>query len=746
MNSNLNSNNDIILKGLNDKQTEAVKIINGPLLIIAGAGSGKTKVLTHRIAYIIDNGTRPSNILALTFTNKAANELKERISNLVGESKAKYIWAGTFHSIFARILRIEAKSINYSSNFSIYDTDDSASVIRQIIKTLNLTEKSLNINAVRNKISSLKNKMISSMDYALKAETSEEKFVAEIYKKYEINLKNNNAMDFDDILLNFINMLRSDKNLLTKYQEQFKYILIDEYQDTNKAQYLAIKLLSKSHNNLCVVGDDAQSIYRWRGADISNILDFQEEFPYCKVVRLEQNYRSTKNILNAAHSVISNNQRQIPKKLWTENQVGDKIDIFQYADDREEAIKVANLINDEIENGYNFKDIAILYRTNAQSLVLENSLRSKKIPYLIIGGTSFYKRKEIKDTLAYLTLLVNPSDNEAFRRVINEPPRGIGLTSLRNLELFAEYNNLNLIEACFEVDNIPEIKGKASKSAIEFASKVNEYSRQLINEQSYDVIFDYILGTDLISMFKEIGSSDALDRITNIEQFLLDIKNYFETNENPSLSDYLQQITLVSDIDDKDLTGNNVSLMTLHSAKGLEYPIVIITGVEKGLFPLERTRLDQEELEEERRLFYVGVTRAKSKLSLSYCMRRAKFGDVSVQGPSKFVSEIPAEYTNRAFSTGGSFVPQRQESYFKSKPQGINRDEYSQIMPDENYSQLPPIATNELKVGDWVKHSNFGRGKIIQKTGFGAQERVVVNFDGIGNKSLMLQFAKLTKM
>lgn len=743
-NTNSNQNSDIF-KGLNKNQCLAVESLNGPLLIIAGAGSGKTKVLSHRIANLIDNSVLPHNILALTFTNKAAKELRNRIAQLIGYEKAKYIWAGTFHSIFARILRSEAESLGYTSAFSIYDTDDSSAQIKQIIKSLNISDKSINATNVRNKISSLKNKLISAKEFAGKAETVEEKYISKIYNEYEYIVKNNNAMDFDDLLINIIYLLRQDKGILEKYQKLFRYILIDEYQDTNKAQYITIQLLAKAHQNICVVGDDAQSIYRWRGAEISNILNFNKDYPYSKIVKLEQNYRSTKTIIEAAHHIILNNHHQLAKKLWTENPQGDKIIIHQCADDREESFKITSIIQDEVRRGMNYNDIAVLYRTNAQSLSIENTLRMQKIPYDIIGGISFYKRKEIKDVLSYLTLLVNDKDSEAFRRAINEPPRGIGLTSLRNLQLYSEFNNTTLLDACKNIEHIPEIKGKATNSALEFYKMISEYKTIIQENCNGDTISDYINATGIIQMYEEIASDDAYDRIRNIEQLLIDIDNYFDENELSTLDDYLQQISLITDIDNKDLDENKTSLMTLHTAKGLEFPVVIIVGVEKGLFPLERTRLNQEEEEEERRLFYVGVTRAKEKLYITYALRRAKFGEISNQGPSKFVSEIPKEYTNRAFSTGMSFTDTESKKSISRAKYDNNVNEYSQIAPDDNYSQIPN-KINSFKVGDKVRHQNFGKGKIIQISGYGSQLKANVSFENVGVKVLMLQFAKLEKL
>ena len=741
------NNNQFIFNGLNDAQKEAVKALNGPVLIIAGAGSGKTKALTHRIANLILSGVNPANILALTFTNKAASEMKERIANLVSFNKARYIWAGTFHSVFARILRSEAERIGYTSSFSIYDGDDSSSLIKKIIAKRNLQNQKLVANSIRGRISGLKNKLVTDAEFARSANNADDRIVSDIYTDYETELRHSNAMDFDDLLINMIVLLRSSKEILHKYQTIFKYLLIDEYQDTNKAQYIAVQMLSAAHQNICVVGDDAQSIYRWRGADIGNILDFGKNYPYAKVIRLEQNYRSTKTILNAAHSIIGFNKNQIPKKLWTENADGELINIQQCADDREESFKISNIIQKEIAKGKTLNDIAVLYRTNAQSLSIENSLRSRNIPYIIVGGISFYKRKEIKDILAYITLLVNPNDNEAFSRAINEPPRGIGLTSIRNLALYAEYNNLSLLKACENAGNIPEVKGKASVSAKSFSEMVQKYTAMIQTDAVADTIASYLEESGVFEMYKEIASEESFDRLNNINQLLTDMSTFLKSNSDASLIDYLQQISLVTDIDEKDLKGNSITLMTLHSAKGLEFPVVVIAGLEKGLFPLERQSISPEEEEEERRLFYVGVTRAKEKLYITYAVRRARFGETTTQTPSKFLREIPRELTNLQQSTGveiKDYGQSRQSAPPCTKPIVFN-DEYSQIPQDESYSQMP-VSEVPLKVGDRIRHSNFGKGKILSITGFGQQRKASVNFDAYGVKPLMLHFAKLEKL
>ncbi len=753
INSNLSHNISAITEGLNPEQKSAVEIINGPILVLAGAGSGKTRVLTNRIAYLIEKSINPYNILALTFTNKAANEMKERISRLVHYRLAKNIWAGTFHSVFARILRIEAENIGYQTNFSIYDQDDSLSVVKNIMKDSGYSSAKLQPANVRGVISSNKNKMISWQEFERNASNAIERQIADIFREYETVLLKNNAMDFDDLLLNFIILLKKSKELLNKYQQQFKYILVDEYQDTNKAQYIAIQMLAKAHQNICVVGDDAQSIYRWRGAEIQNILDFQKDYPYSKIVRLEQNYRSTKTILAAAHAVISNNSKQIAKKLWTDNPDGDLIEVLACNDDREEARKVADLIQKMYNSGRNLKDFAVLYRTNAQSLALETSLRAANLPYIIVGGVSFYKRKEIKDVLAYIRILMNNRDAESLLRIVNEPPRGLGQTSINHLKEFAKEYDKTLYEVFQNADRVVSLQNRAAQSAKSFIEFLNKY-RSLLNDLPvYEVITEYINATGILDMYRQINTEDSLDRWNNINQLLFDIKQFFINNPESTIEDYVQQISLVADIDEKDLHGNAITLMTLHSAKGLEYPCVFITGIEKGLFPLTRMDFTKDEEEEERRLFYVGITRAKEKLFLSYALRRAKFGDVQTSVPSPFLREIPDNLTKyglkaKTQTSNEVFLPQKAYTgnpFQKPVPKPVVKSSYSQI-PDaeQSYSQIP-VDDSSFNVGDKVHHSQFGKGTISAITGVGQSKKATVIFNSVGPKQLILQYAKLQK-
>jgi len=592
------------LEGLNEAQHEAVTTISGPVLIIAGAGSGKTRVLTHRIAFLIEQGIKPYEILALTFTNKAAGEMRDRIASLVPREAANSIWAGTFHSIFARILRIESSKIGYTSSFSIYDTDDSLSLVRRIVNSKGIQDKQLSAQNIRNKISWAKNRIIDYQTLHNESKYSSDKIIADIYKEYEEELIRSNAMDFDDLLLNLIKLFVKFPDILEKYINKFKYILVDEYQDTNRPQYLVCKMLAGGTKNICVVGDDAQSIYKWRGAEIRNILEFQKDFPSARIVRLERNYRSTKTILEAADSVIKFNKGQIPKTLWTENPEGELIRLIECADDIDEAEYVVKQIKNLISSrDFDAQDFAVLYRTNAQSLGFENACRKNNVPYIIIGGMSFYKRKEVKDTLAYLKFITNLKDSESLLRIINEPPRGIGHTTLNHFRAYSKEKDISLFEAFRMADNIEEIQTRAKNAANSFVRIVDNMLESKEKTLPQNFAKKYIEQTGLLQMYSELATEGAYDRWNNIQQVLNDIYRYFSEEPESDLTDYLQQISLISEIDEKDMTLPRVKMLTLHSAKGLEFPNVFIAGVEKGLFPFSRAESNPEEEEEERRLF-----------------------------------------------------------------------------------------------------------------------------------------------
>lgn len=732
------------LNGLNKAQLKAATTINGPVLIIAGAGSGKTRVLTHRIAYLIEQGINPHNIIALTFTNKAASEMRERISSLVPVRAADNIWAGTFHSVFARILRMEAGLLGYSNSFSIYDTDDSQNVIKRILNYKGITDRTFSPQIVRNRISWAKNRMMSWEELHNSTNYNDDKTIADIYREYEEELKRSNAMDFDDLLINMIHLFQQNPDVLQKYRDRFQYIHVDEYQDTNRPQYLVCKMLAGEKLNICVVGDDAQSIYKWRGAEIRNILEFQKDFPDVKIVRLERNYRSTKNILAAADSVIKFNKRQLPKSLWTENPEGDKVKLVECSDDLDEAEYIIRTITKLTQGGeYDAKDCAVLYRTNAQSLAFENACRKHNMPYIIVGGMSFYKRKEVKDTYAYLKFINNPQDSESLLRIINEPPRGIGHTSLNHIRAFASENNIPLFNAFRQYDNIPELTTRAKNSIKNFIDLIDLVFDLKKKLPPKEFALDYIEKTGMMQMYSEIGTDDALDRLNNIQQVLSDVAQYFRDNPEDDLVDYLQQISLISDIDDKDINEPKVKLMTLHSAKGLEFPIVFIAGVEKGLFPFARAENNQDEEEEERRLFYVGITRAMEKLFITYAKRRMRFGDYSHQSPSKFIAEIEEELLDFITTKPGIRLNDVKKPV-KNYPD-FNDNVYSQT-PKEEIQSKSEREKIKFKVGDKVRHSHFGIGQIVMMGGDGANRQATVNFQSVGRKKLMLKYAKLQKV
>lgn len=734
------------LDELNPAQQQAAKQINGPVLIIAGAGSGKTKTLTYRIAYMLSQGIQPSSILALTFTNKAAEEMKSRIAQLVGETKARYIWAGTFHSIFARILRIEADKIGYTSSFTIYDTDDTLSIIKQLMKDSGISAQEFTPQSIRAKISQAKNMMISWQEYQASAQNIHEKQTGLIFKEYEKKLRISNAMDFDDILLNIIRLLTLSPEIKTQYQQRFSHVMVDEYQDTNRAQYIAVNLFAGGHRNLCVVGDDAQSIYRWRGADIRNILDFQKDYPEAVTVKLEQNYRSTQLILAAADSVIARNTKQLKKTLWTENPEGDLIKVIETRDDREEANQIKNMIQHEIYiNGVSSKDIAILYRTNAQSMSLEDALRSGRIGYTIIGGVSFYKRKEVKDTLAYLRLLCNPDDSESLLRIINEPARGIGPTTLRKLNEFANNQSTSLFKAFEQAATLPDLQKRAIQSSLDFTSMIHRFKELKSTMNPYELAETYIEATGLLRMYKDEDTEESQDRWNNIQRLISNIAEEVEKNSELSLEEYLQIVALMSDVDESDMGQERIAMMTMHAAKGLEFPIVFIAGMEQGLFPMGRSEHDPDEQEEERRLLYVGITRAEQRLYLTYAQRRYRFGELTYSAPSMFLKEIAPhtlEYVNSPLTSAQRFADTSRVQVPKpkvSKPSPFFDDLST---ADETFSQLEPDHI-PLSPGMKVSHEKFGIGTIQSISGEGEKRQATVMFQEIGRKQLLLKYAKL---
>jgi DNA helicase-2/ATP-dependent DNA helicase PcrA len=738
------------LELLNPEQRKAVETTEGPVLIIAGAGSGKTRVLAYRVAHLIYEGVPPRTILALTFTNKAASEMKERISAIVGEEKSSQVWAGTFHSIFARLLRQVASTLGYTSSFSIYDTEDSNSLIRKILIDFQIDPKTTPPKSFLNGISKAKNDLKSWQDFAEDTSRQTKLFVS-VYKEYEQRLRAYNAMDFDDILINMIRFLQLSPQSLEFMQKRFQYILIDEYQDTNRSQYISTKLLAEAHKNICVVGDDAQSIYAWRGADIRNILEFQKDYPDALAVRLEQNYRSTKNILSAANAVISYNTHQLKKELFTENPEGSAITLMETPIDRAEAERICQriLIDTSTRGDLQLRDIAILYRTNAQSQIIEDTLRKNNLKYTIIGGMSFYKRKEIKDILAYLKLLINPFDQESLYRVC-DLTAGIGKASLIKVEVFAKMQRINLIEAFTKVYEIEGVSKKAADAMMQLATLVEDNKFRLEHEPHADVAITYIEQSNYLKMYSNSDDEEMQDRLRNIETFVENLRIYLENDENtsnddgatkPTIQEYLHQMALISDIDSVDLQADRISVMTLHSAKGLEFDTVFLAGLEDGLFPLMRETSTKKDKEEERRLFYVGITRAKKKLYISYAKQRMRYGHSTFSGPSPFLSEIPEEL----FEQRHSLTNSRQVNSQVRKPTTMTSTSYFQNeIPEENYSQLEEHAM--YSVGMMVRHRSFGEGKIMRISGSGESAQVEVAFKSVGSKKLMLKFAKLEIM
>jgi len=720
------------LKSLNSEQKKAVEYNAGPAIIVAGAGSGKTRVLTYKIAYLIDKGYEPDSILALTFTNKAAKEMKERVHQLIG-SKANYIWMGTFHSIFAKILRIESSSINFQRNFSIYDTEDSLTTVQNVMTELDISMDNINPNSVRHRISYLKNHMITPDQYKKKFMTSfpEEK-VYEIYSEYQRRLQENNSMDFEDLLLKPIELFNKNPKILQKYRKKFSYILVDEFQDTNKAQYEILHLLTSKEGNIAVVGDDAQSIYSWRGANLDNMLNFQKDFAGAKIFRLEQNYRSTKSILSAADCVIKNNKEQIVKTLWTENNDGELLSLVKCSDEKDEAFQIGKLIKNEIqENKLGYKDFAILYRTNAQSRALEDAFRREKIPYVIIGGVEFYKRKEIKDLIAYLRVISNQSDEESLLRIMNFPQRGIGLTTIRRMIAFARKHNITMFETMTRVFEVIDIKERIQKNVKNFKILLDKYIGLSDKLSVGELIRALVDELGIIKFFKEENTIESLQRLDNVQELLSAITEFSNEHQGASLDDYLQDVSLVSEIDIVDNTRNVVSLLTVHTSKGLEFPVVFVTGCEEDIFPLANKFSTDATVPEERRLFYVAVTRAQSKVFLTYARSRYRFGEVAYQSRSRFIDEIDKSMYEEL--NGGlnrkAFRKSKKEIYY----------EYFENVDYEDFSHDPKT----LKVGSRVMHEKFGLGKITQIVGSGENQKVTVSFEGNNVKQLMLKFAKL---
>ncbi|MEL0244720.1 MAG: UvrD-helicase domain-containing protein [Flavobacteriaceae bacterium] len=738
------------LQKLNEQQKLPVIHKNGPLIVIAGAGSGKTRVLTYRIVHLINQNIDPFNILALTFTNKAAAEMKKRISESVGDSQARNIWMGTFHSVFARILRSEAPLLGYPTNFTIYDTYDSERLVSNIIKELNLNKDHYKAKQIRNRISTLKNNFITVENYFNNPEMIEVDKMSKrsefgiIYKRYVERCFRSSVMDFDDLLLKTNELLNKFPEVLSKYQDKFRYILVDEYQDTNYSQYLIIKALSDRHQNLCVVGDDSQSIYSFRGANIDNILNFKKHYPDCKTYKLEQNYRSSNNIVQCANSLIQNNQFKLDKTIWTQNSDGEKITINKSISDSDEGRFVASNIFERKNNEFlSNSSFAVLYRTNAQSRAVEDALRKINIEYQVFGGLSFYQRKEIKDILAYLRLIENLNDEESLRRIINFPSRGIGQTTLDKLTLVSERQNISLFDS---ISNLNDPSVKINKGTIE---KLENFRNQILsfkvfsqNNNAYETVSHIINKIQIVNFYKNEGSLESFNRIENIEELVNGINDFIEGQEelfesDKSLSRYLEDVALYSETD-KQVSNEKVSLMTVHMAKGLEFPIVYVLGMEENLFPSIMSINSREEVEEERRLFYVAMTRAEKSLTLSYCNQRFKWGNLIECEPSRFLSEIDNKYTNK------NSLDQQQPSHIDNTLLRLRnfkkRKNISKLKSFKSSSQKIKI---NIKINDVVFHERFGKGEVKQIEEDGENSRATINFNNSGEKKVLLKFAKL---
>ncbi len=754
-----------LLQQLNEPQRKAVQTIDGPVMVIAGAGSGKTRALTFRIAYMLQQGVDAFQILALTFTNKAAREMKERVIQLVGSQEARNVWMGTFHSIFARILRVEGHHLGYPSNFTIYDTDDTKQLIRNILKDMNLDPKVYKPSFVLHRISNAKSNLFSAEDYLNNPDIrtadlqAGKPLIGDIFKNYNARLKRANAMDFDDLLFNTNVLLRDFPEVLYKYQHRFKYILVDEYQDTNHAQYLIVKRIAALNENICVVGDDAQSIYAFRGANIENILNFKNDYPDHTLIRLEQNYRSTKIIVDAANHVIENNKDQIKKKVWTDKEQGELISLLRATSDNEEGVLVANAIFEhKMSKQLKNKDFAILYRTNAQSRSIEEALRKQGIPYRIFGGLSFYARKEVKDLLSYFRLVINPLDEEALLRIINYPARGIGKTTIERLIVAANEQEISVWNLINEPSLIPnDINRGAQNKLHDFVNMIRSFQALHETKTAFELAKHINSSVGIVAALKEDDSPEGISRIENIEELLNAIMEFSDKQVDEAtgeqmgvkLADFMQDIALLTDADKKDPEDDDyVSMMTIHSAKGLEFPYVYVVGIEENLFPSIQSLGTRAELEEERRLFYVAITRAKTKLTLSYAESRYRWGNLSLCEPSRFLEEIneqlidkPRKAGIRRKATTEDFSKIAEGSKLKSMQQATQHNQSTVAVSSGGDFEASDLEA--LQNGMEVTHQKFGKGKIISIEGTGANRKATVQFAAYGQKQLLLKFARL---
>ena len=736
-----------ILDNVTESQKEAITHVDGPLLVIAGAGSGKTRVITRRVGYLVEQGTSPSNILSITFTNKAANEMKERLGEFLD---LRGMWISTFHAMCSRILRSEIEHLEFTRNFSIYDSGDQAKCIKDIMKELKLDTDHWRPGAVAASISNAKNELLSAEEFAEYKSGYYNDVVSKVYTKYQKYLEANNALDFDDLLFKVVYLFKKFSEVLEKYQEKFRYILIDEYQDTNHAQYAITQLLAQRYENICATGDPDQSIYGWRGANIRNILNFEKDYPDTKTVRLEQNYRSTKNILHVASEIINNNMSRKSKSLWTENSEGSKVRIIHCEDENVESKEIAVNISEFIKNGNLHSDIAVFYRTNAQSRVLETCMLREGIPYSIVGSVAFFKRKEIKDILSYLKFCANPDDDLSFERVVNVPARGIGATTIRRLREWAGLNNTNMLEAISRVQEIKEIKGKSSKAVKCFRDIISE----LHTIPTYPVmgfvkeVIEKIGYADYLVLSYE---GDSEERLENIEELVNAASEDDASNPDGSLQGCLEEVSLIADIDKWDDAADTVTLMTLHAAKGLEFPVVFMAGLEEGLLPHSQSKDSDDDVEEERRLCYVGITRAQKDLFLVHTRYRSKFGQRSACVPSRFLSEIPVDFVEEIDKTiYNSYADKLRTEPVTGYRDSADEDDYQYDAGGDDYDELPvfqidePQESIELVAGDIVKHEIFGRGRVVKIAP--SSDTVHVDFNRVGMKKLALEYANLEKV
>lgn len=748
------------LDKLNDSQKEAVMCTKGPVMIIAGAGSGKTRVLTYRIAHLLKQGEDAFSILSLTFTNKAAKEMKERIESVVGR-EARNLWMGTFHSVFAKILRVEAERLGYTSNFTIYDTDDSKNLLKSIIKEGGLDDKTYKPSLVYNRISMSKNNLIDAKDYVTYPELTEQDAMAgrpkmsEIFKVYSERCFKADAMDFDDLLLNTYKLLRSHADVLHKYQHKFKYIMVDEYQDTNLCQYMIVKRLAAMHQNICVVGDDSQSIYSFRGANIKNILNFEKDYPDLNVFKLEKNYRSTQTIVNASGDIIKNNKEKLDKTIWTDNDEGEKIRVLRSLTDNEEGKLVAqSIFQEQMANSLLPSSFAILYRTNSQSRAFEEALRKQGIPYRVYGGLSFYQRKEVKDMVAYLRLIINPNDEEALKRIINYPARKIGKTTVDRLIVLADTNNCSLFKIVEHANSFREL-GSSIAPLNDFALMIKSFATLAKTRNAYEVAEIVARQTNLIKTLAEDKTPEGVSRFENLAELLNSIKEFCEddtSEKEKTLPVFLQEIALLTDMDnDKDQNPDKVTLMTVHSSKGLEFPVVFVVGLEENLFPSQMALNSRQELEEERRLFYVALTRAEKKAYLSFATSRFRWGNLTPCEPSRFIEEISPQYLDITYSSsftkpgdnalyGIGFGPKVGLPGTRFSPKPTFKSQTTSYVPSSDFSPDDPFLAQP---GKKIEHQRFGFGTVRALEDSGDNAKAVIDFEEYGEKKIVLRFAKI---